>query len=567
MKRARRELLSSGAGLVLAALLYRPAKPQLFKAIRNTKVTLNLVQRGAVAGSISANSNQLVLSANAGFQVNDHIIVEVGGEAGVGARGTFGVGGVYPTLNYVNLAAMQADTSQPNGTWAYCDDTLECLQWLTANSRWNYDSTQYYRNTIAPRSLNAQVTAVSTDGLTLTLNINASTTATGANVYLDNNTILSALVTAHSGMRNLQVNIPAGKFAFSLPIEFSQQNYWVITGAGIDITTIFTPQGAQCAQFELFQCNNCVVEKLTVQGNAANNGYQQIWDGTGTISYYPVAMLLTSCSFSSIQNCKAVNGFLACIAARTSHNCWADNCSYVMTHGLQNYTSWMIVWANCTGGGAKNCTGASPILIAGCETFSSTDTLFENISLINGTYSANGANNFTFQNCAAILQVGSYVNENSFSIYNPVFNINSNIGPSGGGSIINPTIDQQGYVDATNQNSLINIAINVGSDNVSIIGTYSACNGVGIIIIPNYASLNGFSFGGIGVRNDATGIVVSGIRFVGECDYAANHGNIFAEGGSLTATNNVMDHAVTAGSGTFTETGTESNATWEAACP
>ena len=72
-----------------------------------------------VTGSMSATSNQLVLNAPSTFQVGDQIIVEAGGEAGGYTQGVIGVGGTWPALSYANLTAMNADTSQPNGTHAY----------------------------------------------------------------------------------------------------------------------------------------------------------------------------------------------------------------------------------------------------------------------------------------------------------------------------------------------------------------------------------------------------------------------------------------------------------------
>jgi len=76
-----------------------------------------------VTGSMSGSSTTPALNSPADFRVGDQIIVEIGGEAGAGARNTIGVGGVTPVLNYANKAAMKADTSQPNPTYAYLGTT------------------------------------------------------------------------------------------------------------------------------------------------------------------------------------------------------------------------------------------------------------------------------------------------------------------------------------------------------------------------------------------------------------------------------------------------------------
>jgi hypothetical protein len=72
-----------------------------------------------VTGSMSASSNQLTLTSASTFQVGDQIIVEIGGESGAGQRGTIGVGGTWPALNYATVAAMLADTSQATATCCY----------------------------------------------------------------------------------------------------------------------------------------------------------------------------------------------------------------------------------------------------------------------------------------------------------------------------------------------------------------------------------------------------------------------------------------------------------------
>ena len=82
--------------------------------------------------------------------------------------------------------------------------------------------------------------------------------------------------------------------------------------------------------------------------------------------------------------------------------------------------------------------------------------------------------------------------------------------------------------------------------------------------MPDFAGTNGFR--GIGVRNDGEGTTISGMRFIGHTNYQGAKGNIQSEGGSLVAKNNVMDGRVRGGAA-FVETGTRSNANWNAANP
>ena len=66
-------------------------------------------------GSMIAGSNQLTLSSvpPVSFRQGDFIIVELGGEAGHGRRGTIGVGGTWPRKRYRSVAEMNADAHQP----------------------------------------------------------------------------------------------------------------------------------------------------------------------------------------------------------------------------------------------------------------------------------------------------------------------------------------------------------------------------------------------------------------------------------------------------------------------
>src|SRR3954469_805839 len=108
----------------------------------------------STTGSMSAGSRRLTIAAGAAFRVGDSVIVEIGGEAGHGLRGTMGVGGVDPA----------ADQS-------------------------------YYKGADAPKALTAKIVGISADGTVLTLDHSAVTATTGAHVYYDNLPAWNAAVT------------------------------------------------------------------------------------------------------------------------------------------------------------------------------------------------------------------------------------------------------------------------------------------------------------------------------------------------------------------------------------
>src|SRR5262245_46714463 len=134
-------------------------------------------------GSISSGSNQLTLESNPGFQVGDQIIIEIGTESGLGQRGTVGVGGTWPALNYADSAERIAAPPPAPNTFALYWDTVSVFQLL--DCAWNHwPSNYYYISEAIPRSLVATIQSI--DGSVITLDKSASATATNANVYYDN---------------------------------------------------------------------------------------------------------------------------------------------------------------------------------------------------------------------------------------------------------------------------------------------------------------------------------------------------------------------------------------------
>lgn len=91
--------------------------------------------------SMCSGSSSLVIPTSLTFQVNDYVVVETGGEAGGGARGTAGIGGQWPFCGatstqvpcYATTATLLADTSQPANSYAWPADTGLTYQWQTDN--------------------------------------------------------------------------------------------------------------------------------------------------------------------------------------------------------------------------------------------------------------------------------------------------------------------------------------------------------------------------------------------------------------------------------------------------
>jgi hypothetical protein len=517
-------------------------------------------------GTITGGTNSLVLVSNPGFQIGDHIIIAVGGEAGAGMRGTKGVGGNWPATSYVDTATLLA-ASPAEGTRAW--DVSTGKVWYRGASVWEDLSgvtSLYYTNRAVPLALTATITNVV--GTTLTLDTNANVTATAANVYFDNAAILNAAWGAsgtYAGIENLKWHVPA-IFPISVPILIYAKQTWVIEGVGMDTSGFRNPDGAVGYPW-VYDCDNVLVRDLGVIGNVADNGFGVQGFGTTDGADFVHGILFTISTSCIALRCKSTDVFYSAVGGQYCVDTWAIECVAVRTAGVQSYTQWQFGFADCYGGGLLNCEVDSPHLTAGPETFRSS-----RFSIIGGTFrntlfSSNSSGSYLLKNVNIIINANSQLSEVSIPATSPIIQFNSNIQPPNaemnlGAKVVGVNITVEGHINA-DRASLIYCTINESCPNVAISGDYP--DGVsprGHWQGPNYGGVPANSFSGIFVRNAGTGTVVRGMRFKGDVDFANGKSSIHQEGGSVTSTNNVMDNGV-GGVGTIVETGTQTNAEWE----
>jgi hypothetical protein len=204
-------------------------------------------------GTIAAASNLLTVADASGFRVGDKIIIQTGGEAGLGLRGTEGVGGAWPALSYPDEATMRADTTQPPYTWCWLRDSgltwqwnwFGPVDWFPTNDLFG----RYYHYKVCPKALVTTITNIA--GSVLTLAAPAVVASTGASVFIDNKPIIDAAI-AIGGTRII-LDMPAGTFAFSDHLRFigtyaGGQHGWTLRGAGREATTLLVPDGVQFSQ-------------------------------------------------------------------------------------------------------------------------------------------------------------------------------------------------------------------------------------------------------------------------------------------------------------------------------
>jgi hypothetical protein len=227
----------------------------------------NGLRQVTTAGSIAGGSNELFVESGSGFAVGDWVIVEIGKEPGQGQRGTRGVGGTWPSRSYPTESALRGDGGVPDGQFAWAEDSGEVF-WRVSGVWYNLGpgrndtlgSGSYYLGKAVPRSLQARITAI--DGNRLTLDRSAAVAVSGANVYLDTAPILNNLI-ANGG----SLSLPAGRFATGGVVYVQDRGGFVLSGQGKDQTTLFSPKGVPSAMIQVFNAPNTLIRDFTLEGN------------------------------------------------------------------------------------------------------------------------------------------------------------------------------------------------------------------------------------------------------------------------------------------------------------
>ena len=492
------------------------AKKVRLRAVRPAEIPLAL-KSYATTGTVGAGSQSLVVASNPGFQIGDSVIIAVGGEAGLGVRGTKGVGGTWPTLSYANATAMNADTTQANNTYGWLLDTGRVYRFATGTGLWTIvPSTTYYLAKAIPKALVAEITNVS--GTTLTLDTAATVAATNANVYFDNYPIIAAAIAAITALPQT-LRVPVGTYAISDTIDIDTKeglNFW---GRGSDSSTLFSPDGTPSAKIWIVRSNHATVRDLHILGNVGANGFGLAF-GTqfvtevaiNTQHSHPGGVLFEAGSSGVIQDCKFTDVWRA-VSASTASNTWAYRCVNYQTEAMLQYIQWQFQWADSSGGGCVDCEIDSEYLIHGFEAFRCNGTTFTRPVVRNAVFSMNGSGDFVIDGFDCTIEALSQF-DTAFSADEPIVNINTNIGieyAGLGGTISSINCVQSGAINGSG-NILKCININADNPDVTVTG--------GSITHPN-VSLNV----GTGVNSTGDNTVVTGLTVIGT-NSDATHGNI-----------------------------------------
>lgn len=525
------------------------------------------LQSYQTTGSMAAGSNQLVVASNPGFAIGNTIIVATGGEAGGGLRASVGVGGSWPSLSYVNEAAMVADTSKPEGQFCWLEDTK--VVWRYVSGTWivYFLEIYYYLNRVVPKALIATITNIV--GNTFTLSTAATVATTGAAVHYDNAPSMNALMVSGAATpTNKTLIIPTGRFAVGARLELLNHVGWTLRGQGMDNSILFSPSGAMSAHLVVQISNSTLVRDFAIEGNARQNGYGLQYTAFGGATpiltdtvftqgtSFPGGVLFSGSSYSAAMNVRCTDVFQKAVAASFSNDTWAYNCEAFVTEPIREYVQWQFQWADCNGGGFVDCRVDSPWLTTGFESFRSVGTQMIRCVGRNAAMSCNSAGNWLIDSPVLTIEANSQFDDVSFSKDNPLINVNSNVNPPSGslihgGRIRNPRIITQGAINGSGDVCTA-ININALTTRITVTGGYpSTPSQGGYIQHPTAAKL-----AALGINSTGTYTTIDGIRVVGTNTNSA-WGNIkVASTGTIK---NCVSDVIPAGG---TQTGNQTNAAY-----
>lgn len=494
-----------------------------------------IVTRGWITGG----SNQLNVSSASGFAVGDWVIVEIGKEAGQGQRGTRGVGGTWPTQSYPTEAQLLADKGQSNRLHAWAEDTGYVFWWL--NGKWYnmapnrpnmFYTGQYYLGKAIPRSLQARITAIS--GNTLTLDKAAVVSTSDANVYLDAAPILTNIIASRGSF-----SLAAGRYPTGGVVWIRNKSQFSMAGQGKDRTIIYSPKGVPSAMIQVYNSPGTIIRELTLQGNFRDQGFGLNWRGSTTpgtnqpvTDYdvpqgagFPRGILVHVGSHESIvEDVRVIDVAQQAVGVSYADNVWARRILNVQHDLLRQYVQWQFQWADTVGGGCEDCEVRSTYLIPGFEAFKSTKVQFVRPKGHNAIMAMNGSGGWLIEGADLRFTTNSLHAEGYVTPFHPIIEASTNIGVTPqvalGGTIRSVTLVQDHYLNARND-SLKGIVVNENNPHVRIEGVaYYA---------PDYKAPT-ISNGAMGLNSTGLNTSVDGMLVVGKPQ--PGQANIFVQRGS-----------------------------------
>ena len=500
-------------------------------------------------GSITSGSNSLTVASATGFTVGDYIIVEIGTEAGLGARLTVGVGGTWPTLTYANAAARTADTSQANNTFAADLDTGKVYRFVSGAWTRYGDDQQYYTAYMMPKALLTTITNIS--GNTLTLATNASATATNANVYFDNRPAWSRATQGSvsfpdpTPFLNAHVTFPEGTFAFSDWLSLPGTLQTVLEGAGKTLTHFKSPRG--CYPFQLYvsgagpDANSYIhLKNIHFLSNFKDEGWHlgvgpELVGLVGATQQptFSTGVFFQATGKVTVESCKFTNPAIRAIACQSTNDIYCYDTDVISEEGHLGYLQWLFQFAGGVRSAMIDCTVTSSHMLGGFESFSHRNIQMVRCVGINACFAINGGGPFVIDSCSNTTTANSQKTDGTDPLLPVQFwnrlsegfiSINTNATgayAAAGGWVRNCNYTQEAYFDANND---ILRAITIASGYVRADGNPSVLITGGYPLNPSAGGLiahPGYTLTALGADNGGAGVIsdgkfhIRGVRFTG----------------------------------------------------
>lgn len=452
------------------------------------------------------------------------------------------------------------------------------LSWVKTNP---WASVNYYPSKAVPMSLQARITGIS--GNTITLDTAATVAATNAKVYVDNQLIFNNLLqTVRSGLSpiawsTMEIVVPAGSYAIGGTIFGSNHTGWTISGQSQAATTLFSPKGVRGAGMNLQAFPSLLVKNLTLTSNYGLNyfglnffttltpvpsssqdtqynssGLINIVNSEGSVTqtalggnWFPSGIAIQQSDNAIVQDVTINDVFTNAVQCQLSTNCWAYRVTANINSAVQSYTQWQLEWANATNGGCQDCSINHVSISPGFEAFSSTGVQFIRPVMTNAVISLNNVGNWLLQDAVQTIttnSVGPITTPTAGTVQITANTGSDLIGP--GGTVSNFNMTVQGYINASNDVP-IGININSGLPNITITG--------GSYVAPNYAAPS-TTVGPQGIISQGTNISVNGFTSCGTLSVGSpsfDHASIGLTNGSvINSTATVISAPTTSGNTT-----------------
>ncbi len=463
------------------------------------------VREASAVGSIVAGANTLALERKADFRVGDWVLVETGEEVGAGMRGTVGVGGVWPSQSYADETALQADISKPDLLYAYAEDTGNVWRYNAGTALWTKQFSYYIAKAV-PLGLQARITAISADGLSLTLDANASATSTNANVYLNALPAMHIVLGRQRSSpgiypndytaitpKDMTIKCPPGRLAVCNFVEFTEKTGWKLKSAG---TTLFSPKGFSGAGIRQNGNVECWTD-VSIKGNHGLNGFALDmvpgieWGGyraDGSINPYFRALTVSQTLVTQglaypkghyfmnserciVEDCIVEDVFQYAWGTANCVECWAHRVKNKQNVGFQTYIQWQFIGSDSDRCGTVDCVVECPEIIAAFSFFKCTNAWHIRPRAINGVMEANDSHGWYVEPSQHI--TGQLSPSTSASV--PLMNVNTNAGTIthavNGFTILDPVMIQDNYVN-TGIDVIWGIVVNANNPHVTVRGGF-----------------------------------------------------------------------------------------------